>query len=89
MNSIADIVIDKFHKAIEHYVSVEEIIDLMDKITSQMDYVERIVQRKPSILCTTNNVLSLVPHYPLMYHNDDIAHMYEIKNYLEGKVKWN
>ena len=27
MNSIADIVIDKFHKAIEHYVSVEEIID--------------------------------------------------------------
>lgn len=87
MNSVADIVIDKFHKAIEHYVSVEEIIDLMDKITSQMDYVERIVHRKPSILCTTNNVLSLVPHYPLMYRNDDIAYMYEIKNYLEGKVK--
>lgn len=87
MSSVADIVIDKFHKAIEHYVSVEEIIDLMDKITSQMDYVERIVQRKPSILCTTNNVLSLMPPYPLMYYNDDIAHMYEIKNYLEGKVK--
>ena len=87
MNSIADIVIDKFHKAIEHYVSVEEIIDLMDKITSQMDYVERIVQRKPSILCTTNNVLSLIPPYPLMYYNDNIAHIYEVKNYLEGKVK--
>ena len=52
-----------------------------------MDYVERIVQRKPSVLSTTNNVLSLVPHYPLMYRNDDIAYMYEIKNYLEGKVK--
>lgn len=87
MNSVVDIVIDKFHKAIEHYVSVEEIIDLMDKITSQMDYVERIVQRKPSILCATNNVLSLMPPYPLMYRNDDIAYMYEIKNYLEGKVK--
>ena len=85
MNSVADIVIDKFHKAIEHYVSVEEIIDLMDKITSPMDYVERIIQRKPSILCTTNNVLSLMP--PLMYHNDNIAYMYEIKNYLKGKVK--
>lgn len=87
MNSVADIVIDKFHKAIESYVSVEEIIDLMDKITSQMDYVERIVQRKPLILCTTNNVLSLMPPYPLMYYNDNIAHMYEIKNYLKGKVK--
>lgn len=87
MSSVADIVIDKFHKAIEHYVSVEEIIDLMDKITSQMDYVERIVQRKPSILCTTNNVLSLMPPYPLMYYDDNIAHMYEVKNYLEGKVK--
>lgn len=87
MNSVADIVIYKFHKAIEHYVSVEEIIDLMDKITSQMDYVEKIVQRKPSVFSTTNNVLSLTPTYPLMYYNDNIAHMYEVKNYLEGKVK--
>ena len=59
----------------------------MDKITSQMDYVEKIVQRKQSVLSITNNVLSLVPYYPLMYRNDDIAYMYEIKNYLEGKVK--
>ena len=87
MNSVAERVIDKFHKTIESYVSVEEIIDLMDKITSQMDYVERIVQRKPSVLSTTNNVLSLMPPYPLMYYNDNIAHMYEVKNYLEGKVK--
>ena len=54
-----------------------------------MDYVERIVQRKPSVLSTTNNVLSLMPPYPLMYYNDNIAHMYKIKSYLEGKVKWN
>ena len=80
MNNVVEKVINKFHKTIESYVSVEEIIDLMDKITSPMDYVERIVQRKPSILCTTNNVLSLMPPYPLMYHNDDIAYMYEIKN---------
>ena len=89
MNSVAEKVIGKLHKTIEYYVSVEEIIDLMDKITSQMDYVEKITRRKQSVLCTTNNVLSLVPHYPLMYHNEDIAYMYEIKNYLEGKVKWN
>ena len=87
MNNVVEKVINKFHKTIESYVSVEEIIDLMDKITSPMDYVERIVQRKPSILCTTNNVLSLMPPYPLMYHNDDIAYMYEIKNYLKRKVK--
>ena len=87
MNSVAEKVIDKFHQAIESYVSVEEIIDLMDKITSQMDYVEKITQRKQSVLCTTNNVLSLMPPYPLMYYNDNIAHMYEVKNYLEGKVK--
>ena len=48
-----------------------------------MDYVEKIVQRKPSVLSTT----SLMPPYPLMYYNDNIAHMYEVKNYLEGKVK--
>ena len=87
MNSVAEKVIDKFHQTIESYVSVEEIIDLMDKITSQMDYVERIVQRKLSVLSTTNNVLLLMSPYPLMYYNDNIAHMYKIKNYLEGKVK--
>ena len=87
MNSVAERVIDKFHQTIESYVSVEEIIDLMDKITSQMDYVEKITQRKQSVLCTTNNVLSLMPPYPLMYYNDNIAHMYAVKNYLEGKVK--
>ena len=87
MNSVAERVIDKFHQTIESYVSVEEIIDLMDKITSQMDYVEKTTRRKQSVLCTTNNVLSLMLPYPLMYRNDDIAHMYEIKNYLEGTVK--
>lgn len=87
MNSVADIVIDKFHQTIESYVSVEEIIDLMDKITSQMDYVEKITRRKQSVLCTTNNVLSLMPPYPLMYYNDNIAYMYKIKDYLEGTVK--
>ena len=87
MNSVAEKVIDKFHQAIESYVSVEEIIDLMDKITSQMDYVEKITRRKQSVLCTTNNVLSLMPPYPLMYYNDNIAYMYKIKDYLEGTVK--
>lgn len=87
MNSVAEKVIDKFHQAIESYVSVEEIIDLMDKITSQMDYVEKITQRKQSVLCTTNNVLSLMPPYPLMYYNDNIAYMYKVKDYLEGTVK--
>ena len=33
MNNVVEKVIDKFHKTIESYVSVEEIIDLMDKIT--------------------------------------------------------
>lgn len=87
MNSVAERVIDKFHQTIESYVSVEEIIDLMDKITSQMDYVEKITRRKQSVLCTTNNVLSLMPPYPLMYYNDNIAYMYKIKDYLEGTVK--
>ena len=87
MNSVAEMVIDKFHKTIEQYVSVEEILDLMDKITSQMDYAERITKRKQSILCTTNNVLSLMPPYPLMYYRDDIADMYKVKGYLEGTVK--
>ena len=87
MNSVAEKVIDKFHQAIESYVSVEEIIDLMDKITSQMDYVEKITRRKQSVLCTTNNVLSLMPPYPLMYYNDNIAYMYKVKDYLEGTVK--
>ena len=87
MNRVAERVIDKFHQTIESYVSVEEIIDLMDKITSQMDYVEKITRRKQSVLCTTNNVLSLMPPYPLMYYNDNIAYMYKIKDYLEGKVK--
>lgn len=87
MSSVVERVIDKFHQTIESYVSVEDIIDLMDKITSQMDYVERIVQRKLSVLSTTNNVLSLMPPYPLMYYDDNIAYMYKIKSYLEGKVK--
>ena len=87
MNSVAERVIDKFHQTIESYVSVEEIIDLMDKITSQMDYVEKITRRKQSVLCTTNNVLSLMPPYPLMYYNDNIAYMYKVKDYLEGTVK--
>jgi hypothetical protein len=79
-DSIVESVCHEFRKSLEHYITVEEILTIFDRITSQMDYAQKITGRKQSVLSTTHTMTQILPPYNLPY-NEKMYIRYQIREY--------
>jgi len=79
-DSIVESVCDKFRKSLEPYATVEEILTVFDRITSQMDYAQKITGRRQSVLSTTHTMTQILPPYNLSY-NEKMYIQYQIREY--------
>jgi len=79
-DSIVESVCHEFRRSLEPCATVEEILTVFDRIASQMDYAQKIIGRKQSVLSTTHTMTQLLPPYNLDY-NDRICIQHHYREY--------
>ena len=81
-DSIVESVCNEFRRSLEPYATVEEILTVFDRITSQMDYAKKITGRKQSVLSTTHTMTQLLPPYNLDF-SERVYIQYYYREYCE------